>query len=293
MAMLWVFLILGSAILHAIASIMNKKIMQHEHALEYGALKSSFGLLLIFAFPFIELGYSLQTYLMIYGISLIATFGVLYYLKSIRHGDLSVVMPLMNLTPLFLLVVASVLLGEKVGPLALVGIFLLIIGTYFLQIGASKAKNFIAPIKTMLSSKHSLYMILVAIVFSLTATLEKGILNEGINAISLAVIIRFMMSVNFLAFDFIKYGTSQLFPDIKRDGKRAFLVSVLDIGMISLQYIALSLPGVLVSLVIPIKRLSTLFSTIAGGRMFHEKHLGVKIISCVVMLAGVVLIAIS
>jgi len=291
--MIWIFLALGAAVLHATSALINKKVMEHEHALEFGALKGSFGLLLIFAFPFIRLDYSLGTYLSIFGISLIGFLGMLFYLKSLRHGELSNVTPLLNLSPLFILLIAFILLGERVSGIALIGILLLIIGTYLLQIGASHSKNFFAPLRSIGRSKYSLYMILVAIIFSLCATLEKGLLNSGVTALSLAIILRFMISVNFLTFDLIKYGGKQLFSDMKKDGLLAFTGSLSDILSITAQYLALSIPGVMVSLVIPIKRVSTLFTTIAGGRMFHEKHLGVKVISCIVMLAGVVFIAIS
>jgi uncharacterized membrane protein len=53
---------------------------------------------------------------------------------------------------------------------------------------------------------------------------------------------------------------------------------------------AISLPGVMISLVIPIKRLSALFSTVIGGELFHEKYLLRKSIACVVMIIGAVLI---
>lgn len=293
MTMLWILLALGAALFSAISAIIGKRIMQHEHALEYGALKSSFGLLLIFAFPFIQLDFPLRTFLAIYGVSLIVSFGNLYYLKSIRHGDLSSITPLMNISPIFLLFIAYILLGEQVNTLALLGVFLLIVGTYVLQIGASKVKNFFAPFQSIIRSKYALYMMLAMVVYSLSAVLEKGILNGGVKALSLAIIIRFMISVNFLIFDFIRFGKDKLFADIRHDGKLAFFASASDILMILLQYIALSIPGVMVSLVIPLKRTSTLFTTIAGGRLFHEKHLGMKIFACFIMLAGVVAIAIS
>lgn len=289
--MLWIILALGAAILHSAGTLINKNVMNHEHALEFGALKGTFGLLLFFALPFIDLNFSLGTYLSIFGVSIIITIGVLYHLKSTRHGDLSSIAPLLNLSPLFLLVIAFVLLGEQVSSLALAGVFLLVIGTYFLQIGASDSRNFLAPITSLYKSKYSSYMILVAILFSLSATLEKGLLNAGIPVLSLVVILRLMMNINFIAFDFIKYGKKQLFLDVKKDGKIAFLGSATDILSISLQYLALSIPGVMISLVIPIKRLSTLFTTLVGGRLFHEKHLRIKMISCVIMLVGIGFIA--
>jgi len=55
-------------------------------------------------------------------------------------------------------------------------------------------------------------------------------------------------------------------------------------------FYALSLT--LVSLVLPIKRISTLFDTIIGGELFKEKHLLHKGLACLIMLLGIYLIVI-
>ncbi|MDY6777976.1 MAG: EamA family transporter, partial [Candidatus Nanohaloarchaea archaeon] len=46
----------------------------------------------------------------------------------------------------------------------------------------------------------------------------------------------------------------------------------------------------MVSLVVPIKRLSTLLATVLGGELFGEEHLLRKSLGCVLMIAGAYLI---
>jgi len=48
-----------------------------------------------------------------------------------------------------------------------------------------------------------------------------------------------------------------------------------------------------VSLVIPIKRMSTLISTVVGGELFGEEHLLRKSVACLVMIAGAYLIIVG
>jgi uncharacterized membrane protein len=52
----------------------------------------------------------------------------------------------------------------------------------------------------------------------------------------------------------------------------------------------MAVPGAMIALIIPIRRLSTLFSVIVGGRMFHDHYLFHKIISTFIILAGTVLV---
>jgi len=56
--------------------------------------------------------------------------------------------------------------------------------------------------------------------------------------------------------------------------------------------IAVSMPNAMIALIIPIKRTSTLFTTIFGGKLFHEKNLSVKILACIIMVWGTVFILI-
>ena len=53
---------------------------------------------------------------------------------------------------------------------------------------------------------------------------------------------------------------------------------------------AISLPTALVSLVVPLKRVSTLFSSVFGGILFHERHLFRKMVATFGMIGGILLI---
>ena len=67
---------------------------------------------------------------------------------------------------------------------------------------------------------------------------------------------------------------------------------VLHLINIFFYYTAIAIPGALISLVIPIRRMSALFSTIIGGSIFHEDHHLQKIGASAVMIAGALIIII-
>ncbi|MFH1589978.1 MAG: hypothetical protein ABIB43_05410 [archaeon] len=54
--------------------------------------------------------------------------------------------------------------------------------------------------------------------------------------------------------------------------------------------LAVATPGAAISLIIPIKRTSSLFTTLIGGKLFHEKNLLIKILASIIMIWGVVFI---
>ncbi|MBW2983189.1 EamA family transporter [Candidatus Woesearchaeota archaeon] len=291
--MLWAAYAFAAAVFHAMGSIIGKKVLQHEHALEYGASQGVYLLLLVFALPFIDLAYDWRVFIALYVISVILTAGNLYYLRSVRHSELSSCMPLMNISPLFLLVIAFVLLGEMPDALAILGVFLLVMGTYFLQMGtAGKHKGLWAPFKTLARSRYALYMIFAMLIFSFTATMQKAVVNWGIDVITIVVLVRLFMAVNYVGFETAKHGFGEIVGDLKRDGLQifgsTFTSFMSDIALL----LAMGVPGALVSLIIPVKRLSTFFTSLIGGRLFHEHRLGLKLMACCVMLVGVVLVVV-
>ncbi len=287
--MIWIFLALGSAVFHALGSIANKKVMRHEHALEFGASTGLLSVLLVFALPFVDLGFSWQLYVAIYATSIIFCAGNLYYLKSLRHSQLSSAIPLMNISPIFLLVIAFLFLGEQPSGLDILGVFLLIVGTYVLQM-ATSGKHFLAPFKTLIKSKYALYMIFAMVIFSVTATMEKGIINSGVSALAILVVGRIFVGFNYVMLESFKYGFKQIVGDYKKDGKGIVLSWALTMTSNVFYFTALATPGALVSLIIPVKRTSTLIASLIGGKFFHEDKLAVKGVACVIMIIGVTLV---
>jgi len=56
--------------------------------------------------------------------------------------------------------------------------------------------------------------------------------------------------------------------------------------------LALSVPLALVSLIVPLRRTSTIFSSLVGGILFHETNLLKKLIITLFMIFGIILIVI-
>jgi transporter family protein len=60
-------------------------------------------------------------------------FAVLLYFKAVKIEDISTIVPLYYITPLFTLILATILLGEIFTPLKYLGIFLLVAGAMFIS----------------------------------------------------------------------------------------------------------------------------------------------------------------
>jgi bacterial/archaeal transporter family protein len=69
---------------------------------------------------------------MLYGIA--STVGMVYYFKALSIEEVSRIVPLFNLGPLFILILATIFLGEIFSPVKYAGIFLLVAGSVLIAV---------------------------------------------------------------------------------------------------------------------------------------------------------------
>lgn len=285
----WYVLALGGALFLALSEVVGKKVMFHEHALEFLTMRSSFMLLLVVTLiPFVEWeALTLPIILFIYVISLMLTAALLYRMKALRHLEVSYVGPLMNLSPLLLLVVAFVFLGERITGMQFLGILAMLIGTYTLQ--GREHGSLLAPLKKMLSSRHVHYLLFAISVLSLTGVLEKYTITFlGVPPLTHLFVVWLCIGANLLVLDWFRFGLEDIRRDARRDAPWVFSSAAL--FFLSVVFGLLSIAAAPVSLVIPLRRTSALFSITIGGRLFHERNLMRKLVAAGLMVLGTALI---
>jgi drug/metabolite transporter (DMT)-like permease len=293
----WVIFALLSAILTSIASIAEKKTLFRQHALEFATTVAIYNFILSIPFWFLAdwSSLSLGTVGLIYLTSLIGSIAFLLVTKSLRHIAISITSPFLVLEPLFVAILAAIILGEKITFMHVTGMMIIIIGAYLLS--SHEHDHLLEPFKHIFKSKYIRYILFALILYAFTSILDKRIVGAeadgglGITVWTYILLVHFFLAINFILMTIIfGYGIKGLENGVKTGGWLVFAIAALTIGYrLSYQY-AISLPGVLVSLVIPIKKLSSFFSTLIGGELFHEKHVLRKSLACLVMIIGAILI---
>jgi len=289
--MLWVVFALLSALFLSFADIFKKKVLFKEHAMEFSTVLSIFSFIIVlFLLPFVNFDISRNILGLIYVVSVISTAGLLLMNKAIRHLEISEVEPLLNFSPAFLFILAYIYLGERLGASQILGIILLIVGAYVLE-SDHKLKTFLSPFKKLLASKYLFYVFLVIIMYSFSAIFDKIILTN-IDKFSYIFFVFGFRALNFIVLMIIFYdGIKGIKHGVNKAGFPIAIISFLLFFSLMSYYSAISIA--FVSLVIPIKRLSTLFSTAVGGELFHDHGLKYKIVACLIMILGAVLVALK
>ncbi len=284
--MQWYVFAILAAVLTAASTIVEKKTLLKEHAMEFSAVLALFNFgITFFLLPYIDFNISPKTIGIMYIVSVLGALAYLFVAKAIRHMDVSIVSPLMTISPAIVVILAFFILGERITFLQLFGILLLIVGSYILERQYHGTKKIFTR---RFKSNYFYYVFLALILYGFCSIFDKFILRT-VSPLTYIPIIHFFIAINFIilicifhnGFEGIKHG-------IKSAGKWILLVAIFVTGYRLLQAQAISMAYV--SLVIPIKRMSAFFTTLIGGRIFHEKNLAQRVFACIIILAGVFLV---
>jgi uncharacterized membrane protein len=287
----WFYIALISAVLSAASAISQKKVLFSLSALEFSFLVSLFNI--IFSIPFFfafDMGsISPESMALLFIKSVLGAFAFYNVMLALKNLDISGALPLLVLTPGFVALFAFLFGLEKLSILQLSGMFLLLAGTYLLEMKPKQAVT--EPFKIFTKSANYHYIGFALLLFTASSILDKVLLGK------------YKMPPNaFMAFQQVFYGivisAVYLFssktkhnPLTSFDKKIWFwiiLIAVLTVGYRYTQIKAIKIAPV--SLVISVKRISVFIAVVIGGRLFNEQNLFRKALATAIMVAGAIMI---
>jgi uncharacterized membrane protein len=209
------------------------------------------------------------------------------YLSAIRITPLSLCVPYLSFTPVFAILTAAVVLKEGISLLGLLGILMVALGAYVLNI-EHYVDHPLAPLKAIFKSQGAQRMLLVSLIWSLTATLgKKGVYLS--DPLFFCVFYMVSMSVAMLIIAGWHYSRGK--AKINFRGKN--LIWLLIGGVVTalatiFHFHAIELAPV--SYMIAVKRTSLIFSVLYGGLIFKEEHIRLRLLGTSIMLSGAVIL---
>ena len=289
--MTWFVLALISALLSAFAAITQKKVLFNLGALEFSFWLSIANLL--FSIPFfffIDYGTINTVNLSILlAKSVIGVLAFLCVMISLKNLEISNALPLLALTPGFVAVFAFFILGESLKSVEVIGLVLLIVGTFILE--SKNIKEFVLPFNVFLKSKYHRFVIFALLLFTASSIMDKLLLIKlNLTPISITAFQHIYFAILFSIIFLFFRNKEKISPaSLNKDNLGWIaLISILTIGYRYTQIVAVSLASV--ALVLAIKRTSVFWATVIGGKLFHDKDLLKRSIAAVLILIGAILI---
>jgi uncharacterized membrane protein len=208
-------------------------------------------------------------------------------LKAIKSSDLSLTIPLLAFTPLFLLITSPLILGQFPTFLGIIGVILIVIGSYVLNIQRTD-NGYLAPFKAMIEQHGPKMMLIAAFILSITSSIDKiGVLNSS--PLFWAVSVHSFTSITLIPIIIHEFKNHLKLTGM--DIRLLFAVGLFSALAILTQYIAITF--LLVPYVIAIKRTSTIMSVLFGYLIFKEKEIKGRLLGASIMVFGVILITLS
>ncbi|MGD2062369.1 MAG: DMT family transporter [Nitrospirota bacterium] len=207
------------------------------------------------------------------------------YTKALRLSPLGLTIPFLSLTPLFLILFAYVIAGQRVSLRGAGGIILIAAGSYLLNLPAARGGMW-APFRAIAHEPGSRLMIAVAAIYAITSSLGK----VAITASSPLFFGATYFTALFVAFTPVAVrGAAGSRPHVDRRLLSQALAPGLLYGVMMVTH-TLSMGLANVAYMIAVKRTSLLMAVGYGYFLFHEGHLRDRLAGAGLMFAGLVLI---
>ena len=285
--MLWLIPALLSALFDSLKDIASKKSLKNVEP-EVAALANT-----LFAVPVVLIALILfekpvfdkGLWIILFISSAILASAFILYMKSLKTTDVSLAIPFTALTPAFMLVVTPILIGESTTREGGFGVLLIVLGAYLLNANKN-SKNLLAPIRAIAHDKGVLLMILVAFLWSITATIDRIALRHSS---PLFYITSSCLFVSLWIGAYYFFTSRNKINQIKANFWPLAKIGLF-FGLSSIAYIyAYTLT--LAAYAIAVKRTNALFSVVLGAIFFKEKNIRGRFLGALLMVLGVAIIS--
>jgi drug/metabolite transporter (DMT)-like permease len=285
--MSWLTLGLLSAMTISMVDILSKHVLKDTSFIivGWGRLLFSAPFLIIASLFFLKIPNIDPRFWIIISILIpLEIIALLLYMKGLKLSPISLTIPFLSLTPIFLIITSFIMLNEFPSKSGILGILLISIGSYILNIHRVRIEDFLLPIKAIIKEKGPIFMIAVSFIYSITSNLgKKAIIYSSPEFMGI-----FYLPILLLSFTPILPFVTEIkeFRCIKSK-----IVIFLFIGFLySIMILAhcLGISRIEVAYFIAIKRTSILFSVMLGEIFFKEGHIKERLIGTTLMVAGAI-----
>lgn len=284
----WVFLALISAFTLATSDALTKKALAqtNEYLVAWFRLLFSIPLLLLF-WIFVPVPKLDMQFYKAFAFALpLEIIALVLYIKALRISPLSLTLPFLSLTPVFLILSSYLILGERVSFQGSIGIIFITAGGYTLNLHELR-RGISEPFKAITREKGSILMIGVALIYSITSSLGKMAIEHS-SALFFGITYFIAVTVIFAPIALWMGRTEKKTFISEKQFKGLMLPGIFYSIMIISHMVAISLTKV--AYMISVKRTSLMIGIIYGYLLFKEKNIRERISGAVLMFIGFVMI---
>lgn len=208
----------------------------------------------------------------------------LLYLHALKLSPLSLTVPFLSFTPVFMIFTGFLTLGESINFWGGTGTGMIVIGSYILNISKAR-QGILKPITALLHEKGSWLMLIVAMIFAFAAVIgKKGMIHSSPLYFSVLFFLVFNISI---LFSLLLIGKAKKYHLWERRGRGIWFGGLLTLHICCH---GLAITASTAVYMMAVKRSSILFSVILSWLFLKETHILERGFGMLFMLCGVILI---
>lgn len=287
---MWLYLALLAALITATNLFIVKHLLKTVHPISLAVLVHVFTI----PFMFLALYYTkipatspiFYIYIAIAG--LMAGAAAYSSYKAFSCSQISLLVPLAAFIPILTLIWGSIFLGETPTLVKLLGVIIIVIGAYVLDLHDIK-KGILQPFEDLFQDKGTRLYLLAIILWSLTPIFEKQAIAQTSPTTPI-----------FAAFMSILISTTILIPfamrekitldPVKKHWVLLIILGFIHVIFLGAMFTAFTLTNV--AYVVAVSRVAILFVIIFGALVLHEQRLKERFLAGILMAIGIFLVAI-
>ena len=213
--------------------------------------------------------------------------GWMFLVMSLSKTDLSVFGPLNAYKVVFSLLLAVIFLHEIPSAQGLIGVAVIIIGSFLLTPATNTPRA--NRIFSLLKDKGVQARFLSIALFSIgTIFLKNSVINGG----PLATLVFWsVLGLPLVLFSNVIFVTGSVNLDLRASRKHIHTIFMIGIMVLVMQYCTLLLLSkMLVAYALALFQLGMVIQVFVGYKVFNEKHIARKLLACLVMMSGSILV---
>ncbi|RMF90958.1 MAG: DMT family transporter [Methanobacteriota archaeon] len=215
---------------------------------------------------------------------------MILYFKGLKSHDISLSMPMLSFTPLFLLFTSFLILREMPTPAGAFGILLIVMGSYVLGLKEVEGdgEDPLLPFKALLRNRGTRYMLIVALFWGVETNFVKIVVLNS-DPLFAAASFSLLIGAAFLVISIVR-GEDVKAGFAENMGRFALAGAVISLSAVAVNQ---AFTMEIVPYVISIKRLNILFSVLYGALVFHEINIRDRFTGALIMTAGSMIVLLS
>lgn len=227
-------------------------------------------------------------YSLIFIAAILDFFAAIFSMYAIKVSPVSLISPISSFNPVFTTIIAFLTLHEILSPTKILGIVIIVLGAYLLNVSELKG-GMLLPFKKLFTNRGVLFFLLANLIWAITPIFQKQAIFQTEPVVPLFT--SFFEGLVVMAFfiPLVLTKTKNQIPQIQKNWKLLLFLAPLGALAQWAAFTAFSLAPL--GIVTAIFKTSVLFTIIIGGVFLKEERIKERLLGGAVMVLGTILIA--